>query len=199
MEILLILLFLFIALSVHEFAHAYVADKLGDSTPRLMGRVTLNPIKHMDPIGTFLLVVTMLSPGPAFGWGKPVVFNPYNLKNPKRDAGLVALAGPVSNIILASLSILILYLTKDPLLLSLLIPFIQLNVVLAVFNLIPIYPLDGYNIMVAFLPHHLSEQFQETSRYGVYILLLLVLTGAISKILYPVLSLVQYLINTLVF
>ncbi|HHH14130.1 MAG TPA: site-2 protease family protein, partial [candidate division WWE3 bacterium] len=139
------------------------------------------------------------SPGPAFGWGKPVVFNPYNLKNPKRDAGLVALAGPVSNIILASLSILILYLTKDPLLLSLLIPFIQLNVVLAVFNLIPIYPLDGYNIMVAFLPHHLSEQFQETSRYGVYILLLLVLTGAISKILYPVLSLVQYLINTLVF
>ncbi len=199
MGTLLILIFLFLALSVHEFAHAYVADKLGDSTPRLMGRVTLNPLKHMDPLGTFLLIFTMLSPGPAFGWGKPVVFNPYNLKNPKRDAGLVALAGPCSNIIMSLLSFFIIYLTKDSFLASLLVPFIQLNVVLAVFNLIPIYPLDGYNIAVAFLPSNLSEQFQETSKYGIYVLLLLVLTGTTSKILLPVLIWVQRILNLLIY
>ena len=195
MEILTILLLLIISLVIHEFAHAYIADKLGDPTPRYMGRVTLNPIKHLDPMGTAILIFTTLMPGPSFGWGKPVIFNPSNLKNPKRDTGLVAFAGPASNLIMALVGIIVIATLANPLLATLLQYFVILNVILAIFNLIPIYPLDGFNVMQAILPEQLSLEFQETSKYGMFVLILLIFTGAIRIILTPVLNAVTRILS----
>ncbi len=190
------LLFLFIAcalvicISIHEFAHAYVADKLGDSTPRLLGRVTLDPRAHLDPVGTLLLIVA------GFGWGKPVPFNPYNLKHPKRDSALIALAGPASNFALAivlalMLKGLVLYVPSQ-LLISFLHPFFFLtilyNLVLGVFNLIPIHPLDGFRIVNGLLPDDLSFQWLQMAPYGIYILLLLIITNTTDKLINPVIS-----------
>src|SRR3989339_703849 len=130
---------LLFAITIHEFAHAWTADRLGDPTPRLQGRITLNPIAHLDPLGTLMLILFR------FGWGKPVQFDQFNLKNPRRDAALISLAGPASNIASAIVLSLILQLTGTvlPLILTeAIIPtFIVLNVLLAIFNLIPIHPL----------------------------------------------------------
>jgi len=186
MSLILTIIILIFALSIHEAAHAKVADILGDPTPKYLGRVSLNPIKHLDPMGTAVFLITAISGGPVFGWGKPVVFNPANLKNPKRDAGLVALAGPASNILTATITIAIVPFINIVLIQGVLVQFVILNVILAVFNLIPIYPLDGFNIVAGFLPNNLSRDFSETSKYGIWILLLLILTNAISKILSPV-------------
>src|SRR3989338_8810889 len=147
METLYFLFGLIIAITVHEFAHALLADRLGDPTPRSQGRLTLNPLAHLDPVGTLMLLLFR------FGWGKPVIFDPYTLAHPRRDAGIISLAGPASNILLATILALSLRFLPLPQLLS---PFfyitILLNITLAVFNLIPVYPLDGEKILAALLP-----------------------------------------------
>lgn len=163
---------LLITIDVHEFAHAWMADKLGDPTPRLAGRLTLNPLAHLDPLGTLALLLTR------FGWGKPVPIDPYNLRYPKRDAALISLAGPASNLILATILALIL---KTPLispflnfLISFFYPIIVLNVSLAIFNLLPIPPLDGSKILVGFLPHDIGWSVEESlNQYGIFLLILL--------------------------
>lgn len=203
MDILLTIIFvvplLLLALAIHEFAHAYIADKLGDPTPKMMGRVTINPIKHLDPIGTSILIITLITTPFAFGWAKPVVFNPMNLKNPKRDTGFVALAGPASNIIMATISVLLLtFIPGVPLLQAIITQFLVLNVVLAVFNLIPIYPLDGFNIVSAILPYNLEVEYRQTAQYGQWILLLLIISGATGRIIGPVVQFVLNLINTII-
>lgn len=154
------------AVSFHEFAHAWAAEKLGDNTPRLFGRLTLNPLAHLDPLGTLMILVS------GFGWGKPTPINPFNMENPMRDSALVSLAGPASNILLALVFSL-------PLKLGLfwaplLIPAIILNVSLAVFNLIPIYPLDGFKIVGGVLPPQFSLLWQRTAQYGFILILVLV-------------------------
>lgn len=123
-----------IAIGIHEAAHCYMADYLGDPTPRSQGRLTLNPLAHLDPMGTLVILITG-----RFGWGKPSPFDPYNLKNPKRDTALIAIAGPVSNLLLATLLSFIPFASIQPL--------IILNVSLAIFNLIPIPPLDGSKLL----------------------------------------------------
>src|SRR3990167_2375955 len=140
---------LIVAITIHEFAHALAAERLGDPTPRLMGRLTLNPLAHLDRIGTIMLLIAR------FGWGKPVVFDPFNLRHPRRDGAIISIAGPLSNLILATLCSLllqILFHVRLPfvnfsfmglfvyVLIGLLKPIIILNVVLAVFNLVPIHP-----------------------------------------------------------
>src|SRR3990167_2882360 len=141
METLYFLFGLIIAITVHEFAHALLADRLGDPTPRSQGRLTLNPLAHLDPLGTLMLFVFR------FGWGKPVIFDPYNLAHPRRDAGIISIAGPLSNLFLAIILSLCLHFLPLPLLLyPLFYTVIILNISLAIFNLVPVAPLDGEKI-----------------------------------------------------
>lgn len=163
---IILLLSLVLAVSFHEFAHALAADKLGDNTPRLFGRLTLNPLAHLDPLGTLMILVS------GFGWGKPTPINPLNMENPLRDSALVSLAGPVSNILMAL--ILSLPFKLGLFWAPILIPAIVLNVSLAVFNLIPIYPLDGFKIVSGVLPNDLALAWQQTARHGFILILVLV-------------------------
>lgn len=171
-----------LALTFHEFAHAYAADRLGDPTPRVQGRLTLNPIAHIDLFGTILLpLFLILTRAPIlFGWAKPVMFDPYNLANPRRDAALISFAGPLVNLILAIMSAILLsttlfYELGDGLFFDFLHQFVILNVVLAIFNLVPIHPLDGGKILVGLLPEKVAEDWDRIlSQYGTFILIFLI-------------------------
>ena len=187
---------LIMAISIHEAAHAFVAYRLGDPTAKLAGRLTLDPRSHLDPIGTLALLLV------GFGWGKPTPFDPFNLRNVKRDSALISAAGAVSNFILAtvlSLPYLIAYFTNSVNLTivnlyQLLSPIILINLLLGVFNLIPVHPLDGFKVLAGLLPRDWYRDFVQTERYGIFILLLLLVSGAIGKILFPIVS---YLFNIL--
>ncbi len=186
----LIALALIVSLSIHEFAHAIVADKLGDDTPRLLGRVTLNPKAHLDPIGSLLLLFA------GFGWGKPVPFNPINLSNPKRDSALIAFAGPLSNFLMAiSLSLVLNIISENSIIGTFLFFTIFYNVVLGVFNLLPVHPLDGFKVVAGLLPTNLYLQWMQMQRYGIFILLLLVVTGTISVVIMPLIDSVLALLG----
>ena len=189
-----------IAITIHEAAHAWMSDRLGDPTARLMGRLSLNPIVHYDPVGTTLLLVLVVMramglPVIPFGWAKPVPFDPYNLKNPRRDSALISFAGPSANIIMAIvLSLVLRLLPAIPNLYIFLFPIILLNILLALFNLIPIHPLDGGKIFVGLLPEkdaHEADMFLR--RYGMIILLFLIFptirgTSPLFLVLTPLLN-----------
>jgi Zn-dependent protease len=188
---------LIIAITIHEFSHALIADRLGDPTPRSQGRLSLNPLKHLDLVGTIMLFLIH------FGWGKPVQIDPYNLKNPKRDQLLISLAGPASNLLLAIiLSIIIRFIPLNLFITFLISTVIQLNVLLAIFNLIPIPPLDGSKILLNLLPDDISEQWQEAfSQYG-FILLIVFLflpiingTTLVNFIMAPIMN---FILNFLI-
>jgi Zn-dependent protease len=159
---------LVIAITIHEYSHALAADRLGDPTPRSLGRLSLNPLRHLDPLGTLMIFVLR------FGWGKPVPIDAYNLKNPRRDEQVIALAGPASNLILATLlSLLSGFIPQNFILLSFLFTLTQINIILAVFNLLPIPPLDGSKIFLNLLPVDTSIKWQEAfDRFGIIILLI---------------------------
>jgi Zn-dependent protease len=181
-----------IALTIHELAHALVADRLGDPTPRVNSRISLNPLKHLDPFGALLFLVT------GFGWAKPVVYDPYNLAHPRRDGSLIALAGPASNLLFALLLSLFVRLFPALPFLEFLIPFIFINVSLAIFNLVPVSPLDGEKILAGLLPRDLAYEFQAVmSRYGTIILIVLLLpvfsrTSPIQSLIQPIISSISY-------
>ena len=187
---------LVVAISIHEAAHAVVAYRLGDPTAKLAGRLTLDPRSHLDPIGTLALLLV------GFGWGKPTPFDPFNLRNVKRDSALISAAGAVSNFILASvlsLPYLVAFFTNSinltiVNLYQFLSPIILINLLLGVFNLIPVHPLDGFKVLAGLLPRDWYRDFVQTERYGIFILLLLLVSGAIGKILFPIVS---YLFNVL--
>lgn len=162
------LISLVIAITIHEFSHALAADKLGDPTPRSQGRLSLNPLRHLDPLGTVMLILVR------FGWGKPVPIDPYNLQNPRRDELIIALSGPFSNLILATLlSIIVKFIPQDPIAIIFLSNLIQINVVLAIFNLIPIPPLDGSKVLLNLLPTDVSVEWEDAfNRYGTILLLI---------------------------
>ncbi|RLC35606.1 site-2 protease family protein [Candidatus Shapirobacteria bacterium] len=164
MSTIISIISLIIAITIHEFSHALMADHLGDPTPRSQDRLSLNPLKHLDPLGTFMLIFAK------FGWGKPVPIDPYNLKNPRRDELLIALAGPASNIILAILVSILSRFLPIPLLISYIL--IATNLSLAIFNLLPIPPLDGSKIFLNLLPYQQSLQRQSAlNQYGNFILI----------------------------
>ncbi len=188
------LLGLIISITIHEFAHAWMADHLGDPTPRMQGRLTLNPLAHLDPIGTITLILFRI------GWGKPVQFDPYNLKNPQTEGAMIALAGPVSNLILAGILSLIIHSHAAPLwLVCVLTDVALINIGLAIFNLIPVHPLDGSKILLALLPRGLMEEYNGLmQRYGIFVLLILIFPwyngqAPIDFILLPALSVVTKL------
>lgn len=183
---------LLVAITVHEFAHAWTSDRLGDPTARLAGRVTLNPLAHLDPLGTLMLLLFR------FGWGKPVPFDPFNLRNPRRDAALISFAGPAADLILAIfLSLLIRFIPSSQLFLT---PFIILAITLAIFNLIPIHPLDGGKILVGLLPERLASQWDETlNRFGFFIIIFLLIPlfgghSVVSLIIFPFINFILSLL-----
>ena len=183
------------AITLHEAAHGYVAKHFGDATAYLMGRMSLNPIKHIDPIGTIVLpIVTVLISPFLFGWAKPVPVNFGNLRHPKRDMFWVAAAGPGSNLVqLAIWAVVaaILARTIEPsglaggFWLAVADAGIKVNIMFALLNLLPILPLDGGRILTSVLPGRLSYAFQKTERFGLVILLVLLFTGAIGWVLSP--------------
>jgi len=194
LNLLFIMGSLAISISFHEAAHAWTALKLGDPTAKHMGRVSLNPFDHIDPLGTVILPLFLLISGlPVFGWAKPTPFNPWNLENPKRDSALISLAGPSSNFILAIVASLLYRFTSF----SLLIPIVQLNLVLGFFNLIPIHPLDGSKVVAGLLPKSLYYQWVGLERYGPIFLLALFIFGGglIATILGPLLSFSLHLLG----
>lgn len=177
---LLISVSLVISISIHEFSHAFVANYLGDSTAKSMGRLTINPKAHLDPIGTIFLLFV------GFGWGRPVPFNPLNLKNPKKDAALISLAGPMSNLILAVVLSLLSRLFFVGGLMWIFLYFLVLyNLMLGFFNLIPLGPLDGNKIIFGFLPNRFAVQWIEFQKYSMYILIMMIALGFTGKILGP--------------
>ena len=184
LQLLYVLPAIIIGLTVHEWAHAYAAYRLGDPTARNLGRMTLNPIAHIDPIGFLMLLVV------GFGWAKPVPVNPRNFKNYKRDDIIVSLAGIFMNLVTAFLfsfiyvaGILKCGLGTNDAFLSIFGSIITINLALAIFNLIPIYPLDGSHVLEALLIRKIPRFFMFLRQYGQWILLGLLLTGVVSTLL----------------
>lgn len=194
LTIFLLLMVLGMVISVHEFAHAWMANRLGDPSAKFVGRLTLNPFAHLDPLGTLMILFF------GFGWGKPVPIDPRYFKNVRRDTALVALAGPSSNLIMAVLlSLLFRPLIVDAGLIgSFLYLLVRLNITLAIFNLLPIHPLDGFKIVHGFLPERLAYQWDELRRYGLFILLFVIFPLGGSSILGAVIfPIIQALTNFL--
>ncbi|QSX08909.1 site-2 protease family protein [Alkalibacter rhizosphaerae] len=178
-QIAVVLPALLISITFHELAHGYTAYLLGDPTAKQMGRLTLNPIKHMDPTGLIMLFLFR------FGWAKPVPFNPNYFKNRKMGTLAVAVAGPASNLIIATASMFSFMLAPEALA-GFFGTLVQFNILFAVFNLLPIPPLDGSKIIASLLPLHLETIFWKYERYGYMLLLVLAVSGIIGKLITPI-------------
>lgn len=187
------------AITVHEAAHGWVASRFGDQTARMLGRVTFNPLKHIDPIGTVVVpIATFLLTGFLFGWAKPVPIDTRNLRNPRRDMALVALAGPGANLLMAILWGLIVNLglalwgTSEWLALPLVYmgaAGVLINMLLMVLNLFPLLPLDGGRVLNALLPPPLAAKYARLEPYGLILLLVLLVTGVLATVLVPFIEL----------
>ena len=196
---LIIFAVLLFSLTVHEMAHAVTADWLGDPTARRLGRISLNPAVHIDPVGTIMLpLLGLVAGGFVFGWAKPVPVNPANLKNHRQDFLVIAAAGPASNIIMAIGASMLLGLVPGGLgasegMAGVMATFgfamVQLNLLLAVFNMLPIPPLDGGNVLAGILPEALAASYDRLVRpYGFVILIVLMATGWLYRLIGPPLS-----------
>ena len=196
------------AITVHEVAHGWLANKLGDPTARMLGRITLNPVKHIDLIGTIVVPLALLFLGGfIFGWAKPVPVTWENLKKPKRDMALVALAGPMSNLLMAIVWIIIAKLAivfhsvwpmgAEPIALM---GFagVMINLILMVLNLFPIPPLDGSRIVSSFLSGRAAMNYNRLEPYGLFILIGLIATGILGKLLWPPVVVLQNLLRGIV-
>lgn len=188
---------LLLALTIHEFAHGYVAYRLGDPTARAAGRLTLNPLRHLDPIGTIAFFIIKL------GWAKPVPVNPAYFKNPQKDMLWVALAGPMTNLAMAVISAIatkLVWFLMEKLpysavieaifvpLNAMLIASVWINLVLCIFNFLPIPPLDGSRILTGILPRDLARSYASVEQYGFILILILAFSGILSKVILPIIN-----------
>ncbi len=182
------------SLTFHEAAHAWTANKLGDPTARMLGRLSLNPAVHVDVVGTLVFpLIAMLTGFPLIGWAKPVPVDLRNLEHPRRDFAIVAIAGPISNLILAAAGAVVFTLwdanaasPTNELIATGLIRFVLLNVLLAVFNMIPIPPLDGGNVLMGILPESMAAVVDKLRPWGFVLLYVLMLSGLLAAIIFPV-------------
>ena len=186
-----VLLLLILSLSVHEAAHAWTADRLGDPTARALGRVTLNPLAHIDWIGTVLFPIIAATTGaPLIGWAKPVPVNIHNLRAHRRDFGIIAAAGPASNLAQAVVGAIALAVLYEPSSMDLaarvLRFFVSLNVMLAVFNMIPVPPLDGGNVLSGVLPEQFARLIDQIRPWGFLVLYALLFSGFVGRFVYPI-------------
>ena len=189
------------AITVHEAAHGYVARYFGDMTAQYLGRITLNPLKHIDPVGTIILpALTVMLGGILFGWAKPVPVNFSNLRNPKKNMMWVALAGPFSNLLMAIFWTFLyarLQFFPDSFILflsAMALAGIQINLILMVLNMLPIPPLDGGKVAVSLLPYPWSSYVENLERYGLFIIIFLLFSGVLGNILFPVINISKSII-----
>ena len=197
MSVIFSIILFFLAVVIHEFAHGWMAYKLGDPTAKYSGRLTLNPIAHIDPVGTIILPLFLIITGSPilFGWAKPIPVNFRGLHNPKKDMIWVGLAGPCANIILAVIISLILKLGIVFIPFLVLKYFMLLNLVLAVFNLIPIPPLDGSRVVMGLLPPKAAYQYMQLEQFGFIIIVVMLYLGLFQSIIWPiVLTILKFLL-----
>ena len=197
-QIFIEFLVLLFSLTIHESAHAWMAAQLGDPTGRRLGRVSFNPAAHIDPIGTILFpILAMVTRLPLIGWAKPVPVDFANLQHPRRDFMLIAAAGPGANLLLALIGAIGMRLTVSALggainlsapLVLLWFWMLMLNVLLAVFNMIPVPPLDGGNVLAGVLPRHLADGFEQIRPYGFIIIVGLAVTGVLGTFIGPIMT-----------
>lgn len=186
-QIIFNVIILIFSVVIHEVAHGYVAEYLGDPTARNEGRLTLNPIKHLDPFGSVILplILALLPGGIIFGWAKPVPYNPYNLKDPKKGGGLIAAAGPISNMLLAIVFSVLFRLSVSEagialglgIAAKLFSVIVFINIMLAIFNLVPLPPLDGSKVLFALLPRQAAHIQTLLEQYGLFVFLLFIFVG----------------------
>jgi len=195
---LILILILFVSITFHEYAHGWVASKLGDPTPKQSGRLSLNPLVHIDPFGTIILPIILLVISTrtigqpiAFGYAKPVPINPYHFKNPKKDIALVGLAGPSMNILIAIVLSLLLRM-GFPLFTQAIILGIMVNLILAIFNLVPIPPLDGSKLLIPFLSKKAIGIYLKLEPYAFLIIALLLMSGFFKWFILPLVSLILF-------
>ena len=204
MNAILYLPILFFSIIFHEYAHGYVACRNGDDTAYLLGRLTFNPLKHIDLAGSIIVPLFCYVMGwPLFGWAKPVPVNPYRLNDIRNDMAKVAFAGPAANLLLVIISTLLLKLVfmfapSSIILAKVLVYAILINLLLALFNLMPIPPLDGSKIVARFLPQQAAIKYMSFERYGMLLVIILIFTGAFSKIIIPVFYFILNLILSFV-
>jgi Zn-dependent protease len=185
---------LLISLTIHELAHAYTSFKLGDSTAKIDGRISLNPLNHIDPYGFLAILIV------GFGWAKPVMMNPYNFKNYRDGIFFTALAGPVSNVVMAIVGMLIYNINLPLLAQEFLGVFININIILASFNILPIPPLDGYKVFSRILSNKLYFQAEYYERrYGFIILMVFLISGLLRTIWIPVYNFLLNFISLFIF
>ena len=201
------------AITLHEVAHGWVANKLGDSTAKMLGRLTINPLKHIDPIGTValplgMLLLSMLTTGQpfAFGWAKPIPVNTRNLKQPRRDMAIVAMAGPASNFLMAVFWVIMIpvfvALIPDANIADGFVTMAQIglvfNLVLGVLNLLPIPPLDGGRVLAGLVPRNMADLLDKVEPYGFPILIVLLLLGVLDKIIGPIIGTLYQLLTSII-
>jgi len=194
MNLVISLIIFFSAVIIHEYCHGWVAYKLGDPTAKYAGRLTLNPLEHIDPFGTVLLplMLIILRSPVIFGWAKPVPVNFWNLHNPRRDMIWVGLAGPMANFILAVVFSLLLKIPSPDILREFLSSAIMINLVLAVFNLMPIPPLDGSRVVSGILSYRVALAYNEWERYGTVVIFLLLFLGFFNVVIWPIVEVLAH-------
>jgi len=192
MNLVLALIALGISVIMHEYMHGWTAEKFGDSTARIAGRLTFNPLAHIDPLGSILLPLLLAWQHlPILGWAKPVPVNFNALRNPKRDMIWVGLAGPAINMVIAIIGSLILrtgIVNPSSLLETFLMNLVVINLVLGIFNLIPIPPLDGSRVVMGILPDRISYEYAKLERFGFFIIIILLYMGVLSNFLMPIVN-----------